>query len=65
MDKCGPVDAIGPCERCGGSGAIEWVEYVTHDMATDAGEPDMEGMPMPYSTECPDCGGSGKTVRDA
>ncbi len=43
------------CEVCGGSGVIGRTAIVTHDMATDAGEPEMEGMPIPDQEECPHC----------
>lgn len=48
------------CERCGGSGAIQeciGVHYVTADMAMDACEPSMEGMPIEEFgwVSCPDC----------
>lgn len=53
------------CEKCNGQGRVYWtdIHYVTRDMAIDAGEPSMEGMPMEEQRdeECPDCNGSGYT----
>lgn len=34
------------------------MHHVTHDMALDAGEPGMEGMPMPENVPCAMCGGT-------
>lgn len=48
-----------PCADCGGSGEAV-LGYVTRDMATDAGEPSMEGMPVPG--QCPTCRGSGDVI---
>lgn len=50
-----------PCPSCGGSGAvIIGQHYFTRDMATDAGEPGMEGMFHSYEFgPCEDCDGSG------
>lgn len=45
-----------PCPDCGGSGEVLG-GYVTHDMASDAGEPSMEGMAIP--DRCPTCRGDG------
>lgn len=49
-----------PCSTCGGACRIEIrrVQYVSRDMATDAGAPEMEGMEIDDGTEwidCPDC----------
>lgn len=47
------------CPACGGSGVCVTggVEYVTRDMALDACEPAMEGMPIYQDTvECEYCG---------
>ena len=44
------------CAVCGGTGIAG---YVTSDMATDACEPEMEGMPMPCS-----CDGGSVWVED-
>lgn len=49
------------CPECGGSGGVLG-GYVTRDMAMDAGEPDMEGMPVP--TPCPTCDGHGNIHLD-
>ena len=48
------------CELCGGSGEVQvciGIDYVSRDMATDAGEPAMEGMPMEQFDweRCPEC----------
>ena len=50
------------CEGQGGTRAEEIVGYVTHDMALDACEPSMEGMPIYdwVDYECERCGGTGK-----
>ena len=55
-DCCGGCEVChGGCKNCGGTGWIaEYetiVEYVTSDMASDAGEPEMEGMPMSHDVE--------------
>ena len=51
------------CPACEGAGHVPLgVHYVTHDMAIDAGEPDMEGEV--YETEygaCEQCEGTGIT----
>ena len=49
------------CEMCQGEGQICLGErFVSHDMALDAGEPQMEGMHYGYEYgECPNCGGLG------
>lgn len=69
-ETCGELrNDAADCETCGGSGMVtrEVMHYVTHDMALDAGEPEMEGMPMPRRWEdvCPDCLGTGKPDGDA
>lgn len=48
------------CEMCGDSGVVQVqrIEYVTHDMAIDAGDRSLEGQPVPNGTEsvpCPSC----------
>lgn len=50
-----------PCDACGGSGRmVVGEQHVTHDMASDAGEPAMEGMSLgPEWGECDTCEGSG------
>lgn len=53
-----------PCSTCGGGGRvlIERVEYVSRDMAIDAGDLQMEGMEYCRGEEwvdCPDCPTSG------
>ena len=59
-----PSDApeLTPCEACEGSGRIPIGEhFVTQDMATDAGEPDMVGMSMGVEYgPCPVCNGYGQ-----
>jgi hypothetical protein len=51
------------CAACEGTGRIriEVTRYVTRDMATDAGEPAMEGQPIPDCDVhiCVQCGGTG------
>ena len=47
------------CGECGGQGYWIATHYVTRDMATDAGEPSMEGMPMEERVPCNRCGGGG------
>ena len=43
-----------PCPACGGRGVVEGVVgYVTREMAMDACEPSMEGMPYPGEVPCP------------
>lgn len=46
-----------PCSTCNGGGVVG---VVTRDMATDAGEPGMEGMEIP----CNACGGQGRQVEE-
>lgn len=50
-----------PCPLCGGAGVVHVCdEYITHDMALDAGDPDMEGMLwQEVYDECPLCLGEG------
>lgn len=57
-NKDGP---IAQCPTCEGSGRVPIGEhFVTRDMATDAGEPAMEGMSMGIEYgDCPDCHGTG------
>ena len=48
------------CEMCGDSGVVqvERIEYVTRNMAIDAGDPELEGQPVPQGFEdipCPAC----------
>lgn len=47
------------CPHCGGEGVIEVGEYVTTDMANDAGEPSMAGERMSSRQQCSACGGAG------
>jgi len=61
-----------PCKGCGGNGEVygerEIMHYVTHEMALDAGEPTMEGMPMPERAQttdiCTHCNGTGQEPED-
>lgn len=54
-------DLDAECETCGGQGEVEYTvtEYVTHDMASDAESPEMEGQPIqvPVRRSCPACRG--------
>lgn len=52
------------CSYCGGDGYLRWVEYITHDMALDAGEPTMEGQEVQCDQPCPSCNGSGELEAD-
>jgi len=52
------------CPHCGGDGEVPGMEYVSHDMAIDAGEPELEGQQMEYMYPCPTCGGSGAVQED-
>ena len=49
------------CEHCEGSGHVALGEhFVTHDMALDAGEPQLEGQSMGVEYgACEHCGGDG------
>ena len=49
------------CATCEGGGQIPIGEhFVSREMASDAGEPAMEGMSMGIEYgPCPDCSGSG------
>ncbi len=61
----GPIELARPCQTCGG-GRVVPIEHdeslvVTRDMASDAGDPSMEGTSVPWGTStewvpCPDCG---------
>jgi len=53
-----------PCIECQGEGRIAIGEnYVTHDMALDAGESAMEGQSMGIEyVQCSKCGGDGFTL---
>jgi hypothetical protein len=51
---------VPPCQTCGGRGEVpvERVEYVSRDMAIDAGDRDLEGSVYHAGEEwvdCPDC----------
>jgi len=45
------------CPVCQGQGGWAVVNYVTADMASDAGEPEMVGMPMDDYVQCDVCVG--------
>jgi hypothetical protein len=51
--------ALEVCRACDGRGEHEIERYVTRDMACDACEPEMEGMPIPDHERCSECGGAG------
>lgn len=64
-DGHGLGECVEICEGCGGAGEIETIlGYVTADMASDADEPQMEGMPFPGKATCPACRGSGAIFPD-
>lgn len=50
-----------PCPQCGGEGReIIGENFVSRDMASDAGYPEMEGMHHSYEYgECEACDGTG------
>lgn len=57
------------CPACGGSGIVQWeepnYETVTRDMATDAGDRQLEGQQIQFGTiqcqdQCPECKGTGE-----
>ena len=47
------------CQECGGSGELTDTHYVTRDMAIDAGDRSMEGMPIDDNYPCGNCNGTG------
>jgi hypothetical protein len=51
--------ALEVCRACDGQGEYEVQHQVTRDMATDAGEPEMEGMAISDREQCSECGGAG------
>jgi hypothetical protein len=59
-----------PCPICEGSGYVlvpVMEQYVTRDMAIDAGDPSLEGSSMRVeyeAVECRACGGRGRQVSD-
>lgn len=57
-----------PCPFCAGNGFIEneYSEYVTREMALDAGNPDYEGAKITSRTisTCPECGGLGYILEE-
>jgi hypothetical protein len=56
MDDLTP-ETLMKCDTCGGGGAVPVGEhFVTHDMASDAGDPAMEGASLGIEWgPCPDC----------
>jgi len=53
------------CFVCGGDGEIEHqTSIVTHDMASDAGQPELEGQPIFEKIQCGNCNGRGMIVSD-
>ena len=56
------------CQTCNGGGMIPLGEhFVSHEMAMDGGDPELEGQSMGIEWDrCPDCGGigDGKRRRD-
>ena len=53
------------CPDCSGPGVVyvQFTENVTHEMALDAGYPEMEGMEWDFGygwVDCEKCGGTGK-----
>ncbi len=47
------------CPTCHGDGRELCRAAVTHDMASDAGCPQMEGDVIDWEVICPECGGCG------
>jgi hypothetical protein len=56
MGRRGGPDAPEPCERCDGKG--EMPQFVTREMAMDAGDIEMEGQEI-ATTQCYRCLGTG------
>ena len=54
------------CPKCEGTGQIPLGEhFVTYDMASDAGEPQLEGMSMGIEYgRCSNCSGDGWTIEE-
>ena len=46
------------CKNCEYGHVLIGVNYVSHEMALDAGEPAMEGMEEPEWGQCPCCHGN-------
>lgn len=55
-------ETLRQCETCGSGGVVPIGEhFVSHEMASDAGEPSMEGMSMGIEWgPCPNCSGCGE-----
>ena len=45
------------CPKCLGQGTTSIQRMITKDMAIDAGEPEMEGQPIPEEIDCDLCDG--------
>jgi DnaJ-class molecular chaperone len=63
-DGHGLGECVKVCETCGGAGTVPMPHYdfVTHEMALDAGDPQYEGQQIQTGVEdvtCPDCNGLG------
>ena len=48
------------CPKCYGAGDIVILRSVSHEMAIDAGEPEMEGQPIEETVTCDLCDGAAK-----
>ena len=49
------------CPKCEGQGQIIILHSISHEMAIDAGEPEMEGQPTAETLRCDLCDSSGQT----
>ncbi|MCK5641199.1 MAG: hypothetical protein KAJ19_10390 [Gammaproteobacteria bacterium] len=50
------------CPRCDGAGEFEVAREVSREMAIDAGDPALEGQPIPDQIQCDLCAGGGKVA---
>lgn len=50
------------CPHCQGAGNVVILRSVSRDMAIDAGEPEMEGQPIPETVTCYLCGGDSQVT---
>lgn len=48
------------CPKCEGRGEIIILRSISHEMAIDAGEPEMEGQPIGEALQCDLCDGEGE-----